>query len=178
MISPYKGRFKVTQIYKGATHKGMDLVGLDDKNIYSTVNGTVEAAWWDSHPTGGMGQYIRIKSSDDFYCYYFAHLSKVFVKAGQTVKRGDLIGVEGSTGHSTGSHLHYEVRSEPDNTKYLDVSKISGIPNRLGVVEMTVDEAKKIVKDKAGLDDKTIDYLANDYKYGKELIIKLAKAMT
>lgn len=177
MISPYKGRFKVSQIYKGNNHKGLDLVGLDDKNIYSTVNGTVEAAWWDSHPTGGMGQYIRIKSSDDYYCYYFAHLSKSFVKSGQTVSKGDLIGVEGSTGHSTGSHLHYEVRSEPDNTKYLDVSKISGIPNRLGVVEMTVDEAKKIVKEKAGLDDKTIDYLANDYKYGKELIIKLAKAM-
>lgn len=43
--------------------------------------------------------------------------------------------------------------------------------------ELTVDQAKQIVKEKAGLDDKTIDYLANDYKYGSTLIIKLAKAM-
>jgi murein DD-endopeptidase MepM/ murein hydrolase activator NlpD len=146
MISPYKGRFKVTQVYKGATHKGLDLVGLDDKNIYSTVNGTVEVAWWDSHPTGGMGQYVRIKSSDDYYCYYFAHLSKVFVKAQQTVKVGDLIGVEGSTGNSTGSHLHYEVRIEPSNATFLDVAKISGIPNRLGEYKMPdVPDVKETV---------------------------------
>ena len=186
MIGPYKGKFKVSQIYKGADHKGLDLVGLEDKNIYSTIDGTVEVAGWDSHPTGGMGLYIRIKSADDNRRYYFAHLNAVMVKAGQTVKQGDLIGVEGSTGHSTGSHLHYEVRSKPDNTTYLDVSKISGIPNKLGTYEqeengvekeLTVAEAVAIVKEQAGLDDKTIDYLANDYKYGKDLIIKLAKAM-
>ena len=134
--SPYKGRFKVTQIYKEAKHKGLDLVGLDSKNIYSTVNGTVEAARHDTHPTGGMGLYIRIREDGTNRRFYFAHLSEVFVKQGQRVKVGDKIGVEGSTGNSTGSHLHYEVRIEPSNATFLDVSKISGIPNRLGVYKM------------------------------------------
>jgi murein DD-endopeptidase MepM/ murein hydrolase activator NlpD len=134
--SPYKGRFKVTQIYKGAKHKGLDLVGLDDKTIYSTVNGTVEAARHDTHPTGGMGLYIRIREDGTNRRFYFAHLSEALVKAGQRVSVGDRIGVEGSTGNSTGSHLHYEVRIEPSNATFLDVSKISGIPNRLGVYIM------------------------------------------
>ena len=134
--SPYKGRFKVSQIYKGASHKGLDLVGLDDKTIYSTVNGTVEAARHDTHPTGGMGLYIRIREDGTNRRFYFAHLSEVSVKVGQRVRVGDKIGVEGSTGNSTGSHLHYEVRIEPSNATFLDVSKISGIPNRLGVYIM------------------------------------------
>ena len=134
--SPYKGRFKVTQIYKGAKHKGLDLVGLDDKTIYSTVNGTVEAARHDTHPTGGMGLYIRIREDGTNRRFYFAHLSEVFVKQGQRVKVGDKIGVEGSTGNSTGSHLHYEIRETTDNMTFLDVSKISGIPNRLGEYKM------------------------------------------
>ena len=143
MKSPYKGRFKVTQIYKGAKHKGLDLVGLDSKNIYSTVNGTVEAARHDTHPTGGMGLYIRIREDGTNRRFYFAHLSEVFVKQGQRVKVGDKIGVEGSTGNSTGSHLHYEVRIEPSNATFLDVAKISGIPNRLG--EYIMPDVKETV---------------------------------
>lgn len=186
MNSPYEGKFKVTQIFKGMLHKGLDLVGVGNKSIFSTSSGIVEFVGWDTHPTGGMGLYIRIKSAENSWRYYFAHLSEVYVKQGQSVKRGDLIGVEGSTGHSTGSHLHYEIRSAPDNTKFLNVSEISGIPNKLGTYEqegrmdakeLTVKEAMEVVKEKAGLDDKTIDYLANDYKYGADLIIKLAKAM-
>lgn len=130
--SPYKGRFKVTQAYKGTAHRGLDLVGLDDKTIYSTVTGTVEAARYDTHPTGGMGLYIRIREDGTNRRFYFAHLSEAIVKAGQRVSVGDRIGVEGSTGNSTGSHLHYEVRIEPSNATFLDVSAISGIPNRLG----------------------------------------------
>jgi murein DD-endopeptidase MepM/ murein hydrolase activator NlpD len=134
--SPYKGKFKVSQIFKGTAHKGIDLVGLDDKTIYSTVTGVVEAARHDTHPTGGMGLYVRIREEGTNRRFYFAHLSKASVKAGQRVSVGDRIGVEGSTGNSTGSHLHYEVRREPDNTTFLDISEISGIPNRLGVYRM------------------------------------------
>jgi murein DD-endopeptidase MepM/ murein hydrolase activator NlpD len=131
--SPYKGKFKVTQAYKGTAHKGLDLVGLDDKTIYSTVTGVVEASRRDTHPTGGMGLYIRIREDGTNRRFYFAHLSEALVKAGQRVSVGDRIGIEGSTGNSTGSHLHYEVRIEPSNATFLDVAKISGIPNRLGV---------------------------------------------
>ncbi len=143
MISPYKGRFRVSQIYKGPAHKGLDLVGIDDKKIYSTVTGVVEAAWHDNHPTGGMGLYVRIRGDGTNYRFYFAHLSKALVKAGQRVKIGEPIGIEGSTGHSTGSHLHYEVRTEPNNETYLDISKICEIPNELG----TYEEAGVDIKD-------------------------------
>ena len=134
--SPYKGKFKVTQIYKGTHHRGIDLVGLDDKTIYSTVNGVVEAARHDTHPTGGMGLYVRVRENRTNRRYYFAHLSDVYVKQGETIAYGDKIGVEGNTGHSTGSHLHYEIRIEPNNSTFLDVSKISKIPNKLGVYYM------------------------------------------
>ena len=110
MNSPYEGKFKVTQIFKGKNHKGLDLVGIGSKSIFSTASGIIEFVGWDTHPTGGMGLYIRIRSAENSWRYYFAHLSEVYVKIGQSVKRGDLIGVEGSTGHSTGSHLHYEIR--------------------------------------------------------------------
>lgn len=133
--SPYKGRFKVTQIYKGVQHKGIDLVGLDSKDIHSTVTGTVEAARRDTHPTGGMGQYIRIKEDGTNRRFYFGHLSEGYVRQGQRIQVGDKIGTEGSTGHSTGSHLHYEIRIEPNNITFLDVAKISGIPNELGTYE-------------------------------------------
>lgn len=138
--SPYRGRFKVSQIYKGPKHKGIDLVGLDDKTIYSTVTGTVEAARHDTHPTGGMGLFIRVREDDTNRRFYFAHLSEVFVREGQRVKTSDKIGTEGSTGHSTGSHLHYEVRREPNNATFLDVAAISGIPNQLGTYEQKEEE--------------------------------------
>lgn len=133
--TPYKGRFKVSQIYKGLSHKGLDLVGIDSKDICSTADGIVEASQSDTHHTGGMGLYVRIKENGTGYRHYFAHLNRSYVKVGQSVKVGDVIGVEGSTGHSTGSHLHYEIRKLPDNKTFLDVSKISGIPNKLGICE-------------------------------------------
>lgn len=190
MNGPLKGKFKVTQIFKGAGHKGIDMVGADSKNIYSTVNGTVEAARWDTKYGSsqidtqyGMGQYVRIKSDEDGYYYYFAHMSKLMVTAGQKVKKGDVIGIEGSTGHSTGSHVHYEIRKTTSNETFLNVSQLSGIPNELGTytqednsVDRELEAAIKAIQQKAGISDITINYL-EAYKYGKELILKLASAM-
>lgn len=155
--SPYKGRFKVSQIYKGASHKGLDLVGMDDKTIYSTVTGTVEAARHDTHPTGGMGLYIRIKDDKDKLYYYFAHLSEICVKPGQYVREGDKLGVEGNTGNSTGSHLHYEIRSSTNNMTFLDVSRISKIPNKLGVYKMPDIKDVTITIGQIEVDAKLID---------------------
>ena len=63
MKSPYKGEFRVTQEFKGASHDGLDLVGEDDKNIYSTIDGYVEFAGWENalNRKKGFGRYIRIK---------------------------------------------------------------------------------------------------------------------
>ena len=78
MKSPYKNKFKVSQIFKGKTHDGLDLVGIDDKNIYSTVTGKVERAGWENpdDKKQGFGLYVRIKKEDSIDRYYFGHLSK------------------------------------------------------------------------------------------------------
>lgn len=152
MITPYKGAFRVSQIYKGQKHKGLDLVGVDSKNLYSTLNGKVTFVGWNSsNKLYGMGLYIRIREDRTNYEYYFAHCSKVFVKTGQEVLIGDLIGIEGNTGHSTGSHCHYEIRKQTNNMTFLDASEISGIPNKLGIYisteedEMTQDQFNKML---------------------------------
>ena len=130
IISPYKGKFKVSQEFKNATHQGLDLVGIDSKNLYSTVNGVVEIAS-NLDPTG-FGTYVRILANNG-YRYYYGHMSSVNVKVGDKVEIGDLIGVEGSTGHSTGSHCHYEVRKTLSKSSFADINEISGIPNTLGI---------------------------------------------
>ncbi len=143
MNSPYKGKFKVTQIFKGEAHDGLDLVGIDNKLVHSTVNGVVEKAAWEnpSNQKQGFGLYVRIRKENSTDKYYFGHLSKVMVGAGQTVKIGDVIGVEGSTGYSTGSHCHYCIRGNGLKSQVRNVSQISGIPNKLGTYE--VKEAPK-----------------------------------
>lgn len=134
MLSPYKGRFRVSQQYKGSAHDGLDLVGVDSKIIYSTVDGTVEFAGWESaiNHKKGFGRYVRIKQRNSADRYYFGHLSKISVKKNQAVSVGDILGVEGSTGYSTGSHCHYCIRESASKQKIKDVSDISGIPNKIG----------------------------------------------
>jgi murein DD-endopeptidase MepM/ murein hydrolase activator NlpD len=132
--SPYMGDFKVTQT-KHANHDGLDLVGIDSKEIHSTVNGIVERAGWENEKdhNQGFGQYVRIKKDNTEDRYYFGHMSKVKVKVGQRVKITDVIGIEGSTGKSTGSHCHYCVRGHASKAEIKDVCVISGIPNKLGI---------------------------------------------
>ena len=133
MNSPYMGNFTVSQKYKPGEHNGMDLVGYDSKEIHSTVTGTVIWADWenrDNHAQG-FGQYVAITSDSDGHVYLFGHLSEVKVTLGQHVNVTDVIGIEGSTGYSTGSHCHYEIRSEHSYlSEKFNVSEISGIPNR------------------------------------------------
>jgi murein DD-endopeptidase MepM/ murein hydrolase activator NlpD len=137
MNSPYKSKFKVTQEYKGILHDGLDLVGLSDKIIYSTVDGVVERAGWENsaNKKQGFGLYVRIKQNGTNDRYYFGHLSKLNVKVGEEVKQGDVLGIEGSTGKSTGSHCHYCVRENASKEKIRDVSLISGIPNKRGTYQ-------------------------------------------
>ena len=146
MNSPYNGKFIVTQQYKGATHDGLDLVGVDSKNIYSTVDGKVEYAGWESllNHNKGFGKYVRIKKSNSQDRYYFGHLSSIRVKKGQTIKIGTLIGVEGNTGYSFGSHCHYCIRGDASRNKIRDVSEISGIPNKIGTYKSENEDEKTV----------------------------------
>lgn len=133
MNSPYRSGFTVTQEYKGADHDGFDLSGIGSKDIYSTVSGKVQYAGWEdsSDHSKGFGLYVCIHADDDRY-YYFGHLSVIRVQTGQEVGRGEQIGVEGSTGNSTGSHCHYCCRKYFSRGNSYDISEISGIPNVKG----------------------------------------------
>jgi murein DD-endopeptidase MepM/ murein hydrolase activator NlpD len=91
-----------------ARHMGIDLSGPNGTPIYATADGTIAEAGWNS---GGYGNLIKVDHGRGVETRY-AHLSKIAIAAGQRVKRGQLIGYMGSTGRSTGSHLHYEVRIE------------------------------------------------------------------
>lgn len=134
MISPYKNTFRVSQAYRhlrsdGTYHQGYDLVGIGDKHIYSPVYGTVIRAGWEcaTLPKKGFGQRVVLRVGRTNYYMYFGHLSQINVAAGQKLKPGDLIGVEGSTGHSTGSHLHWEIRINDIKTGYVSVYHYAGI---------------------------------------------------
>ena len=137
MNSPYNGKFKVSQQFKGSVHDGLDLVGIESKEVHSTVNGVVEKAGWENalNRKQGFGLYVRIKKDGTQDKYYFGHLSEITVKKGQRVKIGDVIGIEGNTGHSFGSHCHYCARGNGSKSQIRDICEISGIPNKLGVYD-------------------------------------------
>jgi murein DD-endopeptidase MepM/ murein hydrolase activator NlpD len=86
-------------------HPGIDFKGKRGDEVKCTASGKVVFAGW----AGGYGNCIRIQHINDIQTVY-GHLSKIKVKVGQEVNLGDEIGLVGSTGHSTGAHLHYEVR--------------------------------------------------------------------
>jgi murein DD-endopeptidase MepM/ murein hydrolase activator NlpD len=89
-----------------AMHPGIDLAGPTGTPIYATAEGTVLRAGWNS---GGYGNLIEIDHGRGITTR-FGHLSAILVRAGDHITRGQQIGRMGSTGRSTGSHLHYEVR--------------------------------------------------------------------
>jgi len=89
-----------------AMHAGIDLAGPSGTPIYATADGYVTDAGYNS---GGYGNLIKVDHGRGIETRY-GHLSSMAVRAGQQIKRGQLIGRMGSTGRSTGSHLHYEVR--------------------------------------------------------------------
>jgi murein DD-endopeptidase MepM/ murein hydrolase activator NlpD len=87
-----------------AFHQGLDISTEKGQPVYATADGTVESASY----TGDYGNLIIIKHGFGLATRY-GHLSRYNVKPGQQVKRGDVIGLVGSTGRATGSHLHYEI---------------------------------------------------------------------
>lgn len=98
--------YRIDPVHKTrAMHKGIDFVGAFKSKIRSTATGVVRVA----RRKGAYGKYIEIDHGMGVYTRY-GHLSKIMVRRGQRVSRGDVIGLQGNTGRSTGAHLHYEVR--------------------------------------------------------------------
>lgn len=102
-------------------HSGLDIGASRGTQVYATATGVVRMANYN----GGYGNVIFVDHGYGFSSVY-AHLSKINVKVGQQVTKGQLIGLVGSTGASTGPHLHYEVRVNGvavNPTKYLSASR-------------------------------------------------------
>ncbi len=93
-------------------HEGLDFAASTGTDVFATADGVVEVA----DRRAGYGNVVDINHGYNYLTRY-AHLSKINVKNGQHIKRGEKIGEVGSTGKSTGPHLHYEVRfkGEPQN---------------------------------------------------------------
>lgn len=87
-----------------STHGGTDIAAPQGTPILAAADGTVVAATWHN----GYGYYVKIKHNNTYSTLY-GHCSELHVSAGQKVKQGQLIAKVGSTGYSTGPHLHYEV---------------------------------------------------------------------
>jgi murein DD-endopeptidase MepM/ murein hydrolase activator NlpD len=88
-----------------AMHTGVDFRAEIGDPIHATANGTVTVAGW----TGGYGKMVEIDHGNGFATRY-GHMSEIDVKVGQPIKSGQIIGKVGTTGRSTGPHLHYETR--------------------------------------------------------------------
>ena len=132
---PLTGQFKVTCEYgrkgtswKAGHHTGIDLTGQD--TIYATCDGQVVRTGFDP----SYGNFIVVKNSADGKFHWYCHLSRVLVSRGIRVTRVTKIGVMGSSGNSTGKHLHFEIRNESnsygDNSNPADYM---GIPNKVGI---------------------------------------------
>jgi len=102
----------------GKLHKGVDMAGPVGSPIYATADGVVKVAGWQT----GFGKVVKITHEFGFETVY-AHQSKILVKVGQRVSRGERIGDMGNTGRSTGSHLHYEVRTSGTAVNPMDFIK-------------------------------------------------------
>ena len=90
----------------GRMHNGIDIAASKGTPVYAADSGTVT---YSAYNSGGYGNLIKISHGNGVVTYY-AHLSSRSVSKGQKVGKGQLIGYMGSTGRSTGSHLHFEVR--------------------------------------------------------------------
>ena len=181
----YAGKFKVTspfgwRVRKGQNenHKGIDVVGLENKYICAVVPGTVGSSTIitdKANTTWEWGNYVRI-DGDDGRKYFYCHMSQRLVSVGQRVKVGDLLGVEGNTGKSDGSHCHFEVR---ENGTSINPAPFLGVNNAVGVYTKTTLEDDLNILVKHGVIN-TPGYWRNNapkLEYLTELIHNMAEVL-
>lgn len=176
ITSPYD----VERTINGVTslHKGIDLISNSgDTKVKAIADGVIRGNFYEPD---GFGNYVSIEHLDGKRSIY-AHLSSFNKKAGDVVKAGDIIGIMGSTGRSTGPHVHLEVRVTPYLQHHrINVADYLGIKNERGLVvskELTREEKIQLVKDRVGYDDNTCKYMFELYKYGNEALDKMVNAL-
>ena len=153
VLNPYKGgKFRVTSRYGVRTlngvqefHPGLDLVGESSKELVALCDGTIQQSRIvtnKSDLTWQWGNYVCLKA-DSGELIYYCHLSQRLVKKGARVKKGDVIGIEGDTGYSFGSHCHLEVRASDNKvTDNINTPKFTNIPNSADIY--VVEEVKEL----------------------------------
>ena len=108
-VTPIEGkitsRYGVRSSIRKSTHTGLDISAVKGTDIKVVADGTVTAASYN----GSYGNLVKVDHGNGVETWY-AHTSKMYVKVGDTVKAGDVIAAVGSTGNSTGPHLHLEIR--------------------------------------------------------------------
>lgn len=131
-------------------HKGVDFAAPTGTPIYAAGDGVIEKAGWFS----SYGKYVRIRHNSELKTAY-AHLSRIKVKNGTRIQQGDVIGYVGTTGRSTGPHLHYEVLLHGKQTNPRSVNLPTG--ERLAGNELTQfkEKSKEISRKFASLFDNT-----------------------
>ncbi len=183
MILPYQsGAVTLTSRYGWRTlngsrnwHNGIDLSGTDKTLVAPCdgIIGTSNIITDKSNLTWEWGNYIRI-DCDNGLKIYMCHMSERRVHTGQRVKAGDVVGIEGNTGYSFGSHCHFEVRKNGvavDPTPYLGVKNAAWTKQ----IQRAEDYADLVCK-KCGLEEKTRKYL-DEYRFAPDLWRKLWFAM-
>ena len=98
-------RYGANESIRDHTHKGIDIAATRGTPILATASGKVTFAGWSS----GYGYLVKIDHGNGVETYY-GHCSKLYVSTGDTVEAGEEIAAVGSTGNSTGNHLHFEIR--------------------------------------------------------------------
>lgn len=91
----------------GELHQGLDIAAPKGTTIYASDGGTVEIADW----SGSYGKLVTINHGNGLVSYY-GHCSEIYVTSGQKVAKGEKIAAVGSTGNSTGNHVHFEIRKD------------------------------------------------------------------
>ena len=108
-VTPIQGkitsRYGVSSSIRKSTHTGLDISAVTGTDIKVVADGTVISAEY----SGSYGYLVKVDHGNGVETWY-AHTSKMYVKKGDTVKAGDVIAAVGSTGNSTGPHLHLEIR--------------------------------------------------------------------
>jgi len=156
--------------YGKGYHTGIDLAA-SEYSIYAAVPGMIIESRYapgKGADPSGWGNYVILRTNDGKHDIIHAHLSSIAVIKGQSVVEGTKLGVMGSTGASTGPHLHFEVRSAPwPNKNDIDPSVFLGIKNAVGAVESLPVESevkrkmKNLVLCDRGPDHRAAGYLAD-----------------
>lgn len=165
-------------------HKGLDMISLTGNRVVKSVmNGKYRGAFYDAK---GYGNYVVVEHDDGKRAIY-AHLASFeYIPKNSRIEEGTILGIEGSTGSSTGIHLHFEVRDAPYfQRNHIDAAKYLGIKNEIGEVKKlekekkfgyTKEEAMEVVRECIGFEEQTMKYL-DEYKYNFDLFAKIARAI-